>query len=393
VTVASVWLNDVRVGSIERFTDSFETHVFTFDPGYLRHPTRPVLGQLFEDRLPNPIETHGLLPWFDHVLPQGALRRAIEREATLEDDDGLGLLVWLGEDLPGAVRVLQEPSPASYRRAPRVLSAAGASAALRVSLSGMQWKVSVSRSPSGLTLPVRGQEGEWIAKFQGRDLPRLVQIEHATMRWARLSGLDVPDVEIVEAAAIERLPANVPLGDGKALLVRRFDRSDHGRIHMEDFAQVLDRPDQFGGAHEEIGTFISDECPTDREEFVRRLAFTVGSGNHDGHLKNWSLTYPSGRRARLAPAYDQIATVVFPQFPPTLALRLSNRRDARFDSLRLTDLELMATALGLPLDELKNSFRSSLERVIRSFEGVASDLSDSERRAVELHHTRLRLMG
>lgn len=385
MTLASVWLENVKVGSIERFADLFDTHVFSFDPGYLSLASRPVLGQLFEDRLPAPIETHGLPLWFDHLLPQGPLREAIAAEADLAVDDALGLLVWLGEELPGAVRVIHEEVPPQYRRAPKMLQTAGGSASLRVSLSGMQWKVSVSRSDRGLTLPVRGQESDWIAKFQGRELPRLVQVEHATMRWARAIGLEVPEVELVQAKSIENLPSNIPLSDGTALLIRRFDRHASGRTHMEDLAQVLDRPDQFRGSHEEIAAVIKDESPEDRNELIRRFAFVIGSGNSDAHLKNWSVLYPGGRRARLSPAYDQIATVVYRQFPPTLALMVGTRRDARFDSLRRVDLVLFGTALGLDSDAFFSAFCADLNRTIESFELIASELALDERNAILAH--------
>ncbi|WP_437555588.1 HipA domain-containing protein [Sorangium sp. So ce367] len=45
------------------------------------------------------------------------------------------------------------------------------------------------------------------------------------------------------------------------------------------------------------------------------------------HLKNWSLVYPDGRRARLSPAYDLVSTIACGPGLDRLALRLSGEKD------------------------------------------------------------------
>jgi serine/threonine-protein kinase HipA len=132
------------------------------------------------------------------------------------------------------------------------------------------------------------------------------------------------------------------------------------------------------------------ESGEDGGEFVRRLAFVIASGNGDAHLKNWSLIYPTGRRARLSPAYDQIATVVFGQFPPTLALKLGGRRDARFDSLTKEDLASVGVALGIEADAFSSSFRAALTRTLETFDLVAADLTSHERETIGDHFTGLK---
>jgi serine/threonine-protein kinase HipA len=387
---ALVWLGHTRVGILERFDDD---HIFAFDQDYLRLPERPVLGQFFEDRLPEAVSTFRLLPWFQQVLPQGPLKKAIASEAGLDEDDELGLLVWLGEDLPGAVRVTNLDGQPGYRRAKQKLESAPPSAALRVSLAGVHWKVALSTTERGFTLPVRGRESAWIAKFQGREWPRLVQVEFATMTWARLSGLVVPEVLTERAERIERLPPRIPVGDGLVLLVPRFDRSPGGRIHIEDFAQILDRPDQFSGAFEEIAVFVKTECPQDRAELIRRLAFMIGSGNGDAHLKNWSIWYLDGTHGTLAPAYDQVATVAFPSLPPTLALRLANQPELRFDTLGLSHFEPISRALGMTPAAFSREFCTALRAVIDAFPLVAASYSSQERDAIEAHLGRLRTLA
>jgi serine/threonine-protein kinase HipA len=60
-------------------------------------------------------------------------------------------------------------------------------------------------------------------------------------------------------------------------------------------------------------------------EFVRRLVFSVITGNGHMHLKNWSLLYADGRTPALSPAYDLVATL--PYIPgDTLALSFGGSR-------------------------------------------------------------------
>ncbi|MEZ4409212.1 MAG: HipA domain-containing protein [Polyangiales bacterium] len=277
MSLVRVRLGDVVVGEVERFDDAFDTHVFRWSAEYRTTPERPVLGQYMEDRLDRPLVTHGLTPWFEHLLPQGPLRGAVARDAGVDPNDGLALLAWLGEDLPGAVRVeVVRALRARPRRESVPVASADPAAVFRVSLPGVQWKLSLHATQKGLTLPTKGVEGEWIAKFHADAFPRIVALEDATLRWAAFVGVDVPVHRVVRCDDIDGLPEDVPRGDGEALVIDRFDRSPSGRIHVEDFGQVLDRPpglSQYRGAYEEIGAVIRALCPDDRREFVRRVVF------------------------------------------------------------------------------------------------------------------------
>jgi serine/threonine-protein kinase HipA len=303
------------------------------------------------------------------------------------------LLVWLGEDLPGAVRVVGVSAP-PYRVPQQAPLVASGSVVLRASLAGVQWKVALSRVDDGrFNLPLRGGDADWIAKFQSTEFPRLVQVEHATMCWARAAGLDVPTIEVIDAETIDLLPPSIPRGDGKVLLVRRFDRTPAGRVHFEDFAQILDRPDQYGGSFEELGRFISSECPEDTDELIRRVAFMICSGNADAHLKNWAVTYPEGTRGRLSPAFDQVATVVFPQLQAQLALRLNGEKDMRIAAIGRETLAPLANALKLEPDDLNERLVRSMRGVVEAFDSVAATLSPHELKALRRHHGALQLLS
>jgi serine/threonine-protein kinase HipA len=133
---------------------------------------------------------------------------------------------------------------------------------------------------------------------------------------ARMIGINVPAIDLVDVKAIGNLPSGVDrLGD-KAFVIERFDRRDDGSpVHVEDFAQVYGvyPEDKSRKANfRNIASVIATESDhADVAEFVRRLTFNTLIGNADMHLKNWSLTYPDQRRARLSPAYDFVSTIPY----------------------------------------------------------------------------------
>ncbi|WP_437754925.1 type II toxin-antitoxin system HipA family toxin [Sorangium sp. So ce1389] len=236
---------------------------------------------------------------------------------------------------------LDEPAPSSP---------AGGDDALRFSLAGMQLKFSVLQQGSRFTLPITGQGGRWIVKLPDTRYPRVPENEYSMLAWAQELGICVPEFKLVQVADIEGLPDELRFDETLALAIRRFDREEHGsRLHQEDFAQVLNmRPRDKYQSHNyaTIANIVRSVCgEADYEELVRRLVFVVLSGNADAHLKNWSLVYPDGRRARLSPAYDLVSTVAYGAgLDQRLALRLSGEKD--FFSITRAHFETLAERIN-----------------------------------------------
>ncbi len=163
-----VRIGDFEVGVLECFDD--ESQRFSFHPSYVSalSDSRPVLGQVFEDRYPNSIHVDGPICWFTHLLPQGVMRRWRCRLLGLDEDDSFGLLSALGENLPGAVTltptasVLEPSRPAAEKP---TTSAAADDHVLRFSLAGAQWKLSARSSGRGLTTTAASGGTAYIAKF------------------------------------------------------------------------------------------------------------------------------------------------------------------------------------------------------------------------------------
>jgi serine/threonine-protein kinase HipA len=354
---AEVLLGDLRVGVLEQRQQRSR-----FEPAEawadMPAGSRPVLGQQFEE---DPFAAHGSrfgAPiWFEHLLPEtgGPLRDAVSRALGVASTASFDLLVALGNDLPGAVRVVRPEGSGAVRTVARRERAAESPSSLtrvplplRVSLAGLQFKISAREGKRGIGLHAVGEDGDWILKFADQRFPTLAANEYVTMTWASLAGLAVPEIRLVPTAEVEGIADLVPVTSDWALGVKRYDRGAMGRIHQEDFAQVLGLPT--GNAKysdvniDSILRILQAVSPDDTDEFFRRLVFVVLSGNDDAHAKNWSLWYPDRTTPRLSPAYDLVSTA---QLLPSedMSLKLAGAR--RFGQVNRERLRSLARRAGM----------------------------------------------
>lgn len=315
-TTAEVRLHGALIGTITYDRGGSEFH-YSDD---LLAQNHCVLGQIFEDD-PRAVRRArvGLPAWFANLLPEGELRQQVVRELGGGRIGDYRLLTRLGTDLPGAVTVhgdvdmddSDDPTAA-------VDVASGADHALRYSLAGVQLKYSLHSSR--LTVPVSGDGGWWIAKLPDPTLQQLAENEYLTMRWLSAAGFDVPEVHCVAAGTVPDIPPGFGAPNAKIYLVKRFDRTDTGRIHVEDFAQVSDveprfKYGEFGATYDSMGQVVNFLLGEQGyATYVDRLVAAVVVGNTDAHLKNWALWYPDGRTPRLAPVYDFHSLTVYNRF-------------------------------------------------------------------------------
>jgi serine/threonine-protein kinase HipA len=139
---------------------------------------------------------------------------------------------------------------------------------------------------------------------------------------ARAVGIDA-------AYAAWREVAGKPL-----LLVERYDRmmldGKTHRLHQEDFAQALSVPSNRKYAAEGGPTFrdsfaLLRSAATRPAREVLKLAdaaiFNLIIGNADAHAKNYSLLRRESGEVVLAPLYDLVATHMWKELSPKLAMR------------------------------------------------------------------------
>ena len=329
-----VLLGERPVGTISHLPG--DASLFVFDERFTADPGRPVLSQCYLDargelRTQPRVTRIRLPPWFSNLLPEGVLRTYLARRGGIHPDREFHLLALLGDDLPGAVRIVREPLPGPDRDANEPNTSPPRDGPLRFSLAGVQLKFSALMGQhGGLTIPASGIGGDWIVKLPSPTYPAVPENEAMMLTLAGVVGIGVPEHRLVAIDSIEGLPELGPFSGKQALAVRRFDRSAAGRIHMEDLAQVFglfpdDKYSKVGLARiaEMIGLVMGHDAAQD---FVARVAFIVMTGNGDMHLKNWSLLYPDGRTPTLAPAYDLVSTV--PYLPgERLALNFMGRKE------------------------------------------------------------------
>lgn len=182
----------------------------------------------------------------------------------------------------------------------------------RISISGVQEKLSFLLEKNQLRLTMKGEQGTYLLKPIPRDLKKVDQVpanEHLTMQIAR----QVYRLKTAENAVIF-------FNDGTpAYITKRFDvREDGGKWGKEDFATLAGMTKDNAGAnfkyeysYEEAGFLIQKYVPAWRvemEKFFSLVVFNYLFSNGDAHLKNFSLLESSGGDYLLSPAYDLINT-------------------------------------------------------------------------------------
>lgn len=373
VSVLEVQLHGRTIGTLTNLGG--DRTIFAFTEAYIADESRPTLSLSFKDEFGGlitdlPATQRRLLPFFANLLPEGHLRKYLADRAKVSAEREFFLLWVLGQDLPGALTVRPadgEAWPPGLADEPRDVREARRENALRFSLAGVQLKFSAVHNEDkhgGLTIPAEGVGGSWIVKLPSATHDNVPENEFAMMSLARLVGIDVPEIKLLDVDAIAGLPEGLgKLRGTQAFAIRRFDRGPEGAVHIEDFAQIFGiYPDDKyeNGTYRRIAKVIGIEAgDTDVAEFIRRLVFNVLIGNADMHLKNWSLIYPDGRTPHIAPAYDFVSTIAYIE-DEKAALKFT--RTKRFREFNREELSRLADKAGLPVNPALQVAKETVQR-------------------------------
>jgi len=372
ISVLEVRLYDEPIGTLTRVEG--DRTIFAFNEEYVNDPQRHTLGLRFKDAYGELITEFKMrqtkvMPFFSNLLPEGHMRRYLADMANVNPEREFFLLWVLGQDLAGAITVVpadgEDLPPTAQRNLDGDESGErNEDSVLRFSLAGVQLKFSaVNEATGGLTIPARGMGGSWIVKLPSREYEQVPENEFSMMTMARLAGIDIPAIQLIDVNSITNLPAGIDSLEGKAFAIERFDRlSDGSKVHIEDFAQIFNvyphnkyKKASFRDIAEVVGIESSDE---DISELIRRLTFNALIGNSDMHLKNWSMMYPDRRNAALAPAYDFVSTT--PYIPDDNAV-LTVSRTKRFDGFSEDELSHLSARARLPERMVIESARETVE--------------------------------
>src|SRR3989339_411143 len=182
----------------------------------------------------------------------------------------------------------------------------------RISISGVQEKLSFLLDKNLLRLTKEGEKGTYILKPIPRDLKKVDQIpanEHLTMQIAK----QVFNLNTAENALV------FFKNGSPAYITKRFDvKKEGGKWGKEDFATLAGKTKDNAGVnfkydyrYEEIGMLIQKYVPAWRveiEKYFSLVVFNYLFSNGDAHLKNFSLLESSKGDYLLSPAYDLINT-------------------------------------------------------------------------------------
>lgn len=328
---ARVLKGDRLAGFLERGTDVPDETTFRYDPDYVAAGGRRVATTLPVGEVPFRA-TGGAVPaFFAGLLPEGRRLDALVAAVKTSPDDELSLLVSVGADCVGDVRVLpaeghftepvadlQHPSQVCFHELfEHTVDPEGVTG--RRALPGVQDKVSAAL----LSLPVRAAGAEALLKLAPLRLPRLVENEAHMLRLAAACGLAVPKAHVLTDR------------DGHTgLLVSRFDRRTGPggleRIAQEDAVQLAGRwpASKYLLAARDVFDAVLAVTPARQAtalSLLRLFVFSYAIGNGDLHGKNVSAHAPDGDLWQLTPAYDLVSTA--PYGDERMALQLQGRDD------------------------------------------------------------------
>lgn len=374
----SVWWDGTVVGTLQ--VNQHGEMRFTYAPEWLADASRgPISFSLPKQE--QPFKQRQCRPFFAGLLPEASQRDVIAAALGISKGNDFAFLEALGGDVAGALSLWTEgevppapeptgtPHPLSDDELVELLDTlpkrpllAGRDG-LRLSLAGAQTKLPVVLVDDRVALPAPGQPTTHILKPAITRFPHTTENEALMMTLAAAVGLPVAPV------------AARTVGGRPYLLVTRYDRRIDAsrqayRLHQEDFCQALGIPPERKYAAEGGPTFKTSFDLLRRATTVPAVAvlalldaaiFNVIVGNADAHGKNFSLLYQSGG-ASLAPFYDLLSTVAYPDLSPNLAMKIAKR--ATLEEIGSATWPAFADDIGLPASFVRRRVRELSDAVV-----------------------------
>ncbi|HOB49555.1 MAG TPA: type II toxin-antitoxin system HipA family toxin [Mycobacterium sp.] len=330
VAQADVYVGDDLVARLTRTRDEGIRFDYLDDSGASAGPVRgrSVAWSLLRSA-DHPVSTKSAAvpPFFAGLLPEGDRLSAVAAATGTSAGDHLTLLLAVGADTVGNVRVvaagttpaasqpLFDPDRDDDFRAvfDRVVVGVDPTA-----LAGNQPKVS-ARMPSA---PGHGPGGPAILKLNPQRYPRLVENEQFFMTMAAACGIRAAQTSLIQDTA-----------GRSALLIERFDRVGHARIAQEDACQVaaMYPASKYRITTETALLTLADACArgggsriVTLAELFKTVVFAWLIGNGELHGKNLSIHHADGLW-QPTPAYDLLCTQVYTGWNDPMALTFFGR--------------------------------------------------------------------
>ena len=340
--------------------------------------------------------------FFEGLLPEGFTRRTVAQWMHVSEDDYLSILIGLGNECLGAVRVLEENGirvPAKYEElneeqiAKLAKEGATKSAEMvtksHLSLTGASGKVGLyyDAHKEQWFLPYGEAPSTHIVKQSHVRMNSIVTNEQLCLLTAKQLGIEIPDSFIINT------------GDAKEeevlFATKRYDRliMDNGhmldglrvpcRLHQEDFAQAMGRTsyDKYEKMDQgylkemfDILLFHATNPVKEQLKLWNIMVYDYLVGNTDNHIKNLSLLYSMDLTGiELAPAYDIISTTVYETSTRDMGIAIGGK--IAIDEINAKSFACEAQKVGLNVkmamrvfDKLTQEFEIALRETARQLE-------------------------
>lgn len=338
--------------------------------------------------------------FFGGILPEEDNRKVIARILGISDKNDFAMLEQIGGECAGAISFLPsgEATPEgddryreladdelaeTLRELPRRPLMAGADG-IRLSLAGAQDKIAVRRSDGKISIPRGSAPSSHVLKPAMATYEGVVFNEAFCMALARGCGLNAASIEVGKVEGIDYL------------LAERYDRisEEDGsirRLHQEDFCQALGVPPEIkyeseGGPSLASCFALIREASTapapDVLALLDAVIFNLLIGNHDAHAKNFSLLYMPDRSVRLAPLYDLVSTVFYPELTDRMAMKIGKQPKSAL--VHPKDIDRFAADAGLGAAQTRARIPKLARRLLEEIPGIDKPHPVSESVALQI---------
>ena len=370
----SVRLNGIEVGVLSLVNGKME-FAYKDNVKYPISLSLPLTNEVYKEKV--------CRSYFGGLLPENPnMRDLLSKKYKISRDNDFKLLDAIGRDCAGAISFHQKSEPEMSEDFVEVRGQVLSEEELykhieelpykpymgnRLSLAGAQEKTAVCLIDGKIALPDIDIPTTHIIKTALPKYTQSIQNEFICMNVARKVGIEVPNVEIMNANGIE------------FLLIERFDREFKDgkirRILQEDFAQSLgvQSRDKYDVTIKDCVWVLNQTTvpAKSKMEFVKRVIFNYLIGNTDAHSKNFSISFNDGVIG-FTPAYDLLCSSIY-DCDQRIAMKIG--RSKYYKDIQNSDWELFAKDIDISpkivmseLNRQKGGIVTALKEVLQEHE-------------------------
>lgn len=396
---AEVYMDGILAGQIEELTTAKgTTYVFTYDAGYRATGAIPVSVTMPTSIAR--YESKELHNFFNGLIPEGWLLNLAARKFGLQTKDRMGLLLALCEQNIGAAEIksdgqhklsalgsitgdeVQTISEDAVYKIPKhevclscllLLKAPGENRnyheecskklfghkrppVLKLSsenfeepaIENLSHKLSLTGVQPKFSAKIRyaeegdGKNGRKTITYSPEYIfkPEPLYVDGARIDYRGLSKLEQFSLALGRRLGIPTAESGLLYlkGGYPVFVTKRFDRNTNSKIHVEDFAQILEKTygdDKYTGSMEQIFKVVTAHAKLYKtvslEALLRATILNFVIGNSDNHNKNFSMIIAKnkngGTEAAISPFYDIVPTLIFmPEDKEESALTIDKKK-------------------------------------------------------------------